>query len=182
MTVDVMIRQEQAKDCEEVYELVAAAFAQAEHSDHDEQELVVRLRRSAPFVPELSLLAMVEEKIVGHIMFTRVVIRQEGQVPHETLTLAPLAVLPEYQGKGVGGRLIEAGHRAAREMGFKSVLLVGHPTYYPRFGYLPAERFGITTKLELPPDVFMACELVKGGFDGVTGRMVLAPEFNLEQD
>ncbi len=129
--MDVVILQEQAKDYDEVYELVKAAFAEAEHADHDEQEL---------------------------------------------------AVLPEYQRKGVGGRLIEAGHRAAQEIGFKSVLLVGHSTYYPRFGYQPAQRFGITTNLELPPDVFMACELVEGGFSGVTGRMALAPEFQLEMD
>jgi predicted N-acetyltransferase YhbS len=181
MILDVAILQEQAKDYDEVYELVKAAFAKAEHADHDEQELVVRLRRSAAFVPELSLVAVAEGKIVGHIMFTRVVIRQ-GDQAHESLTLAPLAVLPEYQRKGVGGRLIEAGHRAAQEIGFKSVLLVGHSTYYPRFGYQPAQRFGITTNLELPPDVFMACELVEGGFSGVTGRMALAPEFQLEMD
>lgn len=69
------------------------------------------------------------------------------------------------------GFLIEAGHRVAREMGFKSALLVGHPKYYPRLGYRPAEVFGIVTDLELPADVFMACELTEGGLDGVQGRM-----------
>ncbi|MDW7685063.1 MAG: N-acetyltransferase [Bacillota bacterium] len=177
--MDVFIRQERKEDYIKVYELVRAAFARAEHTNHDEQNLVVRLRNSAVFVPELSLVAETEGKIVGQIMFTRAVVRQGGK-EHEMLTLAPLAVAPDYQGKGIGGRLIEAGHQVARELGFKSALLVGHPAYYPRFGYRPAETFGIVTGLELPPDVFMACELSEDGLGGVQGRVEFAPEFNLE--
>lgn len=177
--MNVLIRQERKEDYDKVYELVRAAFAQAEHTNHDEQNLVVRLRNSAAFVPELSLVAEAEDGIVGHILFTRAVIRQ-GTREHETLALAPLAVVPEYQRRGIGGQLIEAGHRVARELGFRSVLLVGHPAYYPRFGYRPAEPFGIVTDLDLPADVFMICELVKGGIDGVQGQVEFAAEFNLK--
>jgi predicted N-acetyltransferase YhbS len=123
--------------------------------------------------------AEIAGEVVGHILFTRAVIRQ-GAREHETLTLAPLAVVPDYQGKGIGGRLIEVGHRVARELGFKSALLVGHPAYYPRFGYRSAETFGIVTDLELPADVFMVCELTEGGLGGVQGRVEFAPEFNLK--
>lgn len=177
--MNVLIRQERKDDYDKVYELVRAAFARADHTNHDEQDLVVRLRNSAAFVSELSLVAEMEGEIVGHILFTRAVIRQ-GTREHETLALAPLAVTPDYQGKGIGGRLIKAGHRVAQELGFKSGLLVGHPAYYPRFGYRPAETFGIVTDLELPADVFMACELTEDGLDGVQGRVEFAPEFNLE--
>ena len=176
--MNVLIRQEQKEDYDKVYEVVRTAFACAAHTNHDEHNLVVRLRRSAAFIPELSLVAEVAGEIVGHILFTRGVIQAKTQ-EYETLVLAPLAVVPDYQGKGIGGRLIEAGHRVAREIGFKSVLLVGHPIYYPRFGYRPAETFGIITDLDLPADVFMACELTKGGLDGVRGRLKHAPEFNL---
>lgn len=177
--MNVLIRQERKEDYDKVYEVVKAAFACADHTNHDEQNLVVRLRNSTAFVPDLSLVAEAEGEIVGHILFTRAVIRQ-GAREHETLALAPLAVAPDYQGKGIGGLLIEAGHRVARELGFKSALLVGHPTYYPRFGYRPAEKFGIVTDLELPADVFMACELMEGALAGVQGRVEFAPEFNLE--
>lgn len=177
--MNVLIRQERKEDYDKIYELVRAAFACADHTNHDEQNLVVRLRSSAAFAPELSLVAETDGEIVGHILFTRAAIRQ-GTREHETLTLAPLAVAPDYQGKGIGGRLIEAGHRVARELGFKSALLVGHPAYYPRFGYRPAETFGIVTDLELPAAVFMACELTAGGLDGVQGRVAFAPEFDLE--
>lgn len=174
----ILIRQERSEDYDKVYELVRTAFACAKHTNYDEQNLVVRLRSSAAFVPELSLVAEVKGKIIGHILFTRAVVR-EGAREHETLVLAPLAVAPDYQGKGIGGRLIEAGHRVARELGFQSAMLVGHPTYYPRFGYRPAEAFGIMTDLELPADVFMVCELAEGGLAGVRGRVEFAPEFNL---
>jgi predicted N-acetyltransferase YhbS len=178
-TMKVLIRQERTEDYEKVYELVRAAFACAEHTNHDEQNLVVRLRNSSAFVPELSLVAEATGKIIGHILFTCAVVR-EATREYETLILAPLAVAPNYQRKGVGGCLIEAGHQVARELGFRSALLVGHPTYYPRFGYRPAETLGILTGLELPADVFMACELSEGGLDGVQGRVEFAPEFNLD--
>ena len=111
-------------------------------------------------------------------MFTEAVIR-EGDKNHQTLTLGPVSVLPEYQKKGIGSRLIEEGHDAARRLGYRSALLVGHPEYYPRFGYRPAEVFGIKTYLELPSRVFMACELIKNGLEGVSGTVNFAPEFNL---
>lgn len=176
--MNIMIRQERKEDHDKVYALVRAAFAGAEHTNHDEQNLVVRLRGSAAFIPELSLVAEAAGEIAGHILFTRAVIRQ-GAREHDTLALAPLAVAPDHQGKGIGGQLIEAGHRMARELGFKSALLVGHPAYYPRFGYRPAGSFGIVTDMALPADVFMACELTAAGLDGVQGRVEFAPEFNL---
>lgn len=177
--MNVAIRQEQTQDHDRVYRLVLDAFSQAEHTDGHEQDLVVRLRGGAAFVPELSLVAEVEGQLVGHILFTRAVVR-DGARDHATLVLGPVAVVPGFQRRGIGARLVEAGHRVARDLGFASSVLVGHPTYYPRFGYRPAESFGIVTHLELPPGVFMACELRPGGLAGVSGKLVYAPEFGLD--
>lgn len=177
----VSIRQEQTTDYDRVYRLVLDAFSQAVHTDGHEQDLVVRLRSGAAFVPELSLVAEVEAELVGHILFTRAVIR-DGERDHATLVLGPVAVAPGSQRRGIGGRLVEAGHRVARNLGFASSVLVGHPTYYPRFGYRPAESFGIVTHLELPPGVFMACELRPGGLAGVSGMVIYAPEFGLDPE
>ena len=174
----VLIRQEQIQDRERIHKLVFKAFAQAMQTNHQEQDLVVRLRGSDAFVPELSLVADVEGVLVGHVLFTRGFIRDRAS-DHETLILAPLAVAPALQRRGIGGQLIEAGHRVARELGFASVVLVGHPAYYPRFGYRPAESYGIVTHLDLPPGVFMACELRPAGFRGVRGMLIYAPEFGL---
>ncbi len=174
----LIIREERKDDYVNIYRIVTAAFEGTEYTSGDEQDLVIRLRGSSSFLPELSLVAEFNGEIIGHIMFTEAVIR-EGEKNHQTLTLGPVSVLPEYQKKGIGSRLIEEGHDAARCLGYRSVLLVGHPEYYPRFGYRPAEVFGIKTYLELPPGVFMASELTKNGLEGVSGTVNFAPEFNL---
>ena len=91
----IEIRQESQKDYEEVYRVVKTAFEMVEHSDGNEQDLVVALRNSDSFIPELSLVAVKEDKIVGYILFTKIKIEN-----HEEIALAPLAVLPEYQKQG----------------------------------------------------------------------------------
>lgn len=170
--MNITIRQEEERDFPVVYRVVKEAFADMPMASGDEPDLVNRLRGSTAFIPELSLVAEVDGELVGHILFTRMLIGD-----HPALTLAPVAVLPEWQGRGVGSRLIEAGHRIAREMGFLSVILVGHEHYYPRFGYIPAGSKGITAPFDVPADAFMVLELVPGGLAGVSGMVAFAPEF-----
>ncbi len=166
------IRQEEEKDYAQVYETVRRAFAGAEESDGDEQNLVCRLRKSTAFIPELSLVAETEGKIVGHIMFTRLKIAGTEQ-----LALAPLAVLPEYQKQGIGGKLIESGHQIAKKMGFRFSVVLGYPSYYPKFGYRPAAGFGIKCPFDVPEECFMAATLQKA--DRLEGTVVYPPEFNI---
>lgn len=99
------IRQEQPTDYDAVYQVIKEAFVDAEHTDGDEQNLVVRLRKSKSFIPELSLVAVEDEQIVEHILFTRAVVNGI-----EVLALAPLSVLPKYQNRGIGQSLIKQGH------------------------------------------------------------------------
>jgi predicted N-acetyltransferase YhbS len=170
--MNIQIRQEQKKDIDAVYSVVKSAFEKMELADGDEQDLVDRLRKSQAFIPELSLVAESDGKVIGHILFTKMKIGG-----HPSLALAPVAVLPEYQKQGVGGKLIREGHRIAKELGFNSVILVGHPAYYPRFGYSPASKWKITAPFEVPDKAFMVLELVEGGLTGVTGMIEYAPEF-----
>src|SRR5665647_896719 len=97
----IVVRQETNEDFEKVYEVVKTAFLNAEHTNNDEQNLVVRLRKSAAFIPELSLVAVIDDKIVGHIMFTKIKIKN-GTEEFESLVLAPVSVVPEMQDKGIG--------------------------------------------------------------------------------
>jgi len=170
--MNVVIRQELENDHEAVYQVVKSAFEKMELASGDEPDLVNRLRKSEAFIPELSLVAELDGQIIGHILFTRMKIGD-----HPSLALAPVAVLAKYQGQGVGSKLIVVGHRIAREMGYHSVVLVGHPGYYPRFGYLPASRWKITAPFEVPDEAFMVLELVEGGLDGVSGEIEYAKEF-----
>lgn len=170
--VEIIVRQETEADHGAVYEVVKAAFAGAEHTTGDEQDLVERLRRSAAFVPELSLVAEQAGEIVGHILFTKMTI---GGRP--SLALAPVSVAPACQRQGIGSLLIREGHRKARELGFASVIVVGHAEYYPRFGYAPASRWDIRADFAVPDACFLASELMPEALRGVSGVVAFAPEF-----
>lgn len=150
------IRKEEKIDYAEVYGLVKAAFETAEHANGNEQDLVEALRKSSAFVPELSLVAEEDGKIVGHIMFTE--IRIDDKIE---LTLAPLSVLPEYQNRGIGMRLIKEGHRIAAQMEYGISIVVGIEDYYPKAGYKRAKDYGIKDPFQVPSENFMVCSLGK---------------------
>lgn len=169
----MIIRQETERDYVRVYSLIKTAFKTAQHSDGNEHNLVRALRKGRAFVPALSLVAEVEGKIAGHILFT------EAKVGNNTvLALAPLSVLPEYQQRGIGSALIKEGHEIAGKMGYQYSLVLGSETYYPRFGYLPAARFGIEVPEGIPSANFMALPLQKDA-GPVCGAVTYAGEFGL---
>ncbi len=175
----INIRKETPEDYNRVIELTDKAFQTLEISDHNEGKLVEKLRKAPTFLEELSLVAELTGKVVGHILFTPIII-DNGKQQFQSLVLAPVSVLPEFQKQGIGGQLIEAGHQKAKELGFQSAILLGHPGYYPRFGYQPASIFGIKTHIPLPSDdVFMAVELTDGALSGVSGMVIFPPEFGV---
>ncbi len=168
----ILIRQETGQDFEEVREVVRRAFLGMEDSDHTEHELVDRLRRSAAFVPLLSLVAVAGERIVGHILLTEVEIGAEtGGKSGRVLALAPLSVLPGFQRKGIGGALLREAHRRAAQAGYDGVVVLGHKDYYPRFGYVKASSFGIRFPFDAPDECCMALELREGGLEHVSGTV-----------
>ena len=175
--MEITIRQEKPNDFKSVFDLIKEAFKSMEMSDHKEQFLVDRLRKSSAFIPELSLVAEVENKIVGHILLTKLKIKN-NQNEFESLALAPVSVLPDYQGKGIGGLLIKKSHRKAKELGYKSIVLLGHETYYPKFGYQQAYKFGIELPFDVPNENCMVIELIENGLNGVNGLVEYPKEFS----
>ena len=169
----IEIRQENKKDYDEVYNVVKTAFETAEHSDGNEQDLVVELRKSKNFIPELSLVAVNDNKIVGYILFTKINIGK-----YEELALAPLAVLPKYQRQGIGKRLIEKGHRIARKLGFHYSVVLGSEKYYPKLGYVPASQYGIKAPFEVADENFMAIKLKDTNLK-ISGTVEYAKEFGI---
>ena len=131
----INIRQETPNDYPMVAKVVETAFRNDPFGDHTEHLLVARLRKSAAFIPELSLVAEQESKIVGHVLLTKIKIIND-KASSDSLALAPVSVSPEYQRQGIGSQLIRAAHQKAKELGFKSIVLLGHADYYPRFGYV----------------------------------------------
>jgi len=173
----VSIRQENSNDFNSVFNLIEKAFKLEKYSDHKEQFLVERLRNSESFIPELSLIAEFNNKVVGHILITKLKIKNE-QNEFDSLSLAPVSVLPEYQGNGIGGMLIEQAHKIALKLGYKSIVLLGHEKYYPRFGYQQADKFGIELPFDVPKENCMAIELIENGLNGISGTVEYPKEFN----
>ena len=169
----IEIRKEQKSDYEEVYNVVKTAFEKAKESDGNEQDLVVALRKSSNFIPELSLVAKKDNKIVGYILFTKIQIGKS-----EELALAPLAVLPEYQSQGIGSKLIKEGHKIAKEMGYHYVVVLGSDKYYPKFGYEKASKYGIKPPFDVPDENFMVIKL-NDLRKGIKGTVKYAKEFGI---
>ncbi|ASK30237.1 GNAT family N-acetyltransferase [Chryseobacterium sp. T16E-39] len=175
----MIIRQEQEKDYPQVFKVVEKAFENIEHSDHQEQFLVEKLRKSDAFIPELSIVAEIDNEIVGHILFTKLSVKNDSS-SFITLALAPISVKPGYQGQGIGGQLINYGHEMAKKLGYESVILIGHENYYPRFGYQKTTDFGISFPFDLPEENGMALELVPDGLKNVNGMVRYPKEFGID--
>lgn len=172
----MIIRQEKARDYAAVHQVVEAAFRNVSESDGSEPALVDSLRQCDAFVPELSLVAEADDVIVGHILLTEIIIA-DGNETHTSLAMAPLSVLPEYQKRGIGSLLIKEAHKRAAGLGYDSVAVLGHSGYYPKFGYLPASRYGIRFPFDAPDECCMILELRKGALDGVPGMIIYPAPF-----
>ncbi|MBS5936908.1 GNAT family N-acetyltransferase [Clostridium sp.] len=170
------IREEEIKDYNEVEKVVEESFKTAEFSDKDEHNLVRRLRNSNEFIKELSLIAEEENKILGHVLLTKALIKGES-ISYETLALAPLAVLPEYQKSGIGKILMNKVIERARELGYKSIVVLGHENYYPKFGFEKASKYGVKAPFEVPDEAYMILELSPGSLNGVSGIVEYSKAF-----
>ncbi|MCW4032557.1 MAG: N-acetyltransferase [Candidatus Bathyarchaeota archaeon] len=169
----MIVRREKEEDFKSIYEINEQAFKQK-----DESELIERIRNNKNFIPELSLVAEENGKIIGHILFSKIKII--GEKKYESLALAPMAILPELQRKGIGGRLIKEGLNKARELGFDSVIVLGHKDYYPRFGFERASKWDIKCPFKVPDEAFMAIELNIGVLANKSGIVEYPEEFGNE--
>lgn len=166
----MVIRRERQEEFPQIYDLVKIAFQTAKVSNGKEQDFTDQLRSEDNYIPELALVAEEENKLIGHIMLTETYI-VSGSDKFKSLLLAPISVVLDYRDKGVGSSLIKESFRLAKEMGYTSVLLVGDPAYYHRFGFQTAADFGIKHMHDIPDENVMACELVPHALDGVNGTM-----------
>ncbi len=164
------LRQETSNDFPKVSNVIKLAFEQVKISDHQEHFLVERLRKSPAFIPELSIVAVYKNEIVGHILLTKINIINNSN-SFESLALAPVSVLPKFQNQGIGGKLIKEAHRKAKELNFKSVVLLGHENYYPKFGYERTSKYGIEIPFDVPEKNCMVIALTKNGLKGVSGKV-----------
>jgi len=123
----------------------------------------------------ISLVATSGDRVVGHIFFTPVTVDSSAGV--RVAGLAPMAVLPEYQRGGIGSRLVTAGLDACRRHGYAAVVVIGHPEYYPRFGFTRAGEHGLSCEFPVPPEAFMVLALDPGILARLSGMVRYRPEF-----
>ena len=148
---DLVIGPLDDQDRAEVLSLVKTAFEDAEFSDGREQHLVDRLLASEGYQPALSLKAVANHRIIGFVLLSEIEMRNSKGC-WASLSLAPVAVLPEFQRKGVGKALILKAHEIAEALGYASVIVVGHKDYYPKFGYRKLAAFDMTLPFDVPED------------------------------
>lgn len=168
----MIIRTETPADHGEVYALVKAAFATTDFSDGSEPNYLNRMRHSAAFVPELSLVAVENDAIVGQIVLYKTPIAC-GDKTETQLVLSPLSVRPDHFGRGVGAALIQAGCDRAAKLGYGAVFLCGDSAYYARFGFVPTWQYGIFHEkdAERHADWCMVKELKAGGLRDIQGTI-----------
>ncbi|WP_313258648.1 N-acetyltransferase [Sphingobacterium sp.] len=175
--MDLKIRKEEENDYPFIFDLIEKAFHEEAMSDHQEQYLVDRLRQSDSFREELSIVAEKEGKIVGYVLLSEINIINSQNQSFISLALAPIAVLPAYQGQGIAGALMNAAHEKAKELGYGSIVILGHADYYPRFGYRLAKEFGIRLPFDVPDENCFVIELSEGTLKHINGTVVYPAEF-----
>ncbi|WP_459500237.1 GNAT family N-acetyltransferase [Bacillus sp. C1] len=174
--MDIKVRQESEKDYKRVEEVIKQAFLNEAFSDQKEHELVNRIRKCDAFIPELSLVA-VDKEVVGHVLLSSIKI-VDGDTSVDSLALAPISVVQEYQKKEIVSMLISHVLRKAKELGYHSVIVWGHKDYYPKFGFKPANLWNIRAPFDVPGEIFMAMELTVHVLQNVQGVVQYSEAFS----
>ena len=158
--MNLKLREETKSDIHEIYVINCSAF-----ETKAEAELVNAIREQVPNA--LSLVACDGNQVVGHILFSPM--SMEGGEAKLIYGLAPMAVSPAYQNQGIGSKLVQAGLEKCKQRGVAAVFVLGHPNYYPKFGFVPASRYEIQSEYGVPDEVFMALELELGSLTKAHG-------------
>ena len=164
------IREEQPSDIEKIWEVNSEAF-----ETEAEANLINALRNSG--CPYISLVAENENNIVGHILFTPVELSGDDN-KLKIMGLAPMAVFSQYQNKGIGSKLVETGLELCKSEGYDAVVVLGHPSYYPKFGFVPSVKYSIKSEYDVPDNVFMVLELVPESLKNHAGVIKYHEAFN----
>jgi putative acetyltransferase len=163
------IHCESLPDYAAIAEVNILAFGQ-----ENEAKLISEIRCSQGYIPELTLIAEVDNIIVGYILFSYIDLIGEESL--QVLSLAPLAVLPQFQRQGIGSALVKAGLEKADTIKEALVIVLGHPHFYKRFGFQPSVNYKITSPFPVPEDVFMVKPL-QNYQEKYQGKVVYPPAF-----
>ncbi|NCA66722.1 MAG: N-acetyltransferase [Clostridia bacterium] len=180
--MDILIRREEKNDFREVEELTREAFWNIHFPGCSEHLLIHTLRDREEFIKELDFVATLDNKIVGNIVYARAKVVDDSGGEHNVITFGPVSVLPEYQNRGIGGKLIEHTKAIARSMGFNAIIITGDPEYYKRVGFVAAEVYDIRNSDGMFAAYLQLCELYDGAMKGISGRFYEGEAYSVDEN
>lgn len=170
---NINLRLEEPKDYKEVENLTREAFWNVYIPGCDEHYIIHIMRKSDAFIKELDIVAELGDKIVGNIVYSKAKILCDDKTSYnDVICFGPISVLPEFQNRGVGGRLIEHSKEVARKLGYRGILIYGDPDYYKRYGFVPAENYEIGTPDDMYSAPLQAFELYNGALKKLQGEIL----------
>jgi putative acetyltransferase len=176
--MNLQVRKAIGSDTQAISDVVIAAFGDVQGQEI--ADLITELLADPSALPLLSLVAMTNDNVVGHILFTNARIKHSQRIVSAAI-LAPLSVRPEYQNQGIGGRLIKEGQKRLKAAGVELIFVLGHPDYYPKYGFSAAGIKGFDASYPIPPEnsgAWMAQELHPGVIGHVSGQVICADALN----
>ena len=172
----LVIRPEKQEDFQDIEQLILDAFEKEEVSDHQEHILVQKIRQTDAYVNALSLVALLNDELVGHLVLSKIFI-QHAHHQTKAFALAPVAVKRGYENRGIGTTLIKKALIDAESYDEQVVIVLGHADYYPRFGFEAASKWGVKAPFEVPDDVFMLYPLHQQQLTDLEGLVVYSEAF-----
>ncbi|MDR2478404.1 MAG: N-acetyltransferase [Treponema sp.] len=166
--MEITLRPEEENDYRIVESLTREAFWNVHFPGCDEHLLVHHLRNAKAFVRALDFVAVCNNKIAGNIVYAESKII-DSDTEYTVLTFGPVSVLPEYQNRGIGGKLIEHTAKKAKEMGYRAIIIYGDIEYYKRFGFVESKKYNICNKENKFPAALLVLELRPHALDGIKG-------------
>ena len=178
--MNIQLRLEEKNDQKEVEILTREAFWNLYFPGCNEHLLAHNLRKTKEFIKELNFVALDGNKIVGNIMYAETMIKSKNQ-EHKTITFGPLSVLPEYQNKGIGTKLLEHTKALATKLGYKAIIIYGDPTYYKKFGFVESKKYNITNSELKYPAALLILELHKNALNGIEGIFDTGNTYHIDE-
>lgn len=179
-TKNVLIRTETQSDYARVHELIYEAFLQDPHSDHKEQELVKSLRKEPNFIEELSIVAEIDSKFVGHILLTPIFLLSKNYTDKNIVALAPIVIDSAYQNKGIGSLLMKFAHSKVQELNYNAIVVIGHPAYYTKLAILYLNTLAFKPHLKFLMNIALVLNFIQAFVTEVSSyiqSLFFKPEF-----
>jgi len=179
--MEIVLRLEEERDFSIVENLTREAFWDIYYPGADEHLRVHNLRKTNVFIKELDFVALNDNKIVGNIMYANSTVKNYD-LEYTVLTFGPVSVLPEYQNKGIGGKLINHTLKLSKGMGYKAIIIYGDPEYYKRFGFKESKKYKITNKDKKFPAALLVLELYPNALNGIEGMFDEGEAYKIDQN